>query len=82
LRSGHRPADHEHSAAEIAQAADPPMLRHGVHEYRGAASVFARSIVALQSSTAKIEFHVGDTPQSRPIGRMPPSWKSPRFITV
>ena len=43
---------------------------------------FARSIVALQSSTAKIEFHLGDTPQLRPIGRMPPSWTSPRLNTV
>ena len=36
-------------------------------------SVFARSIVALQSSTAKIAFHLGDTPQSRPMGRTPAS---------
>jgi hypothetical protein len=34
-------------------------------------SGFALSIVALQWSTAKIEFHLGDVPQSRPIGRMP-----------
>src|SRR5687768_7506594 len=32
---GYWPADREYGAARIVQAADPSMLRHGVHELRG-----------------------------------------------
>ena len=47
-----------------------------------APSAFARARVPSQSATSKIEFQAGETSQPGPIGRMPPSWTSPRLNTV
>src|SRR5262249_27989096 len=60
----HRSAHDEHGTVGIAHAAKPPVLWDVCMTAREPPTGFARSMVASQSSTAKIEFQRGDTPQS------------------